>query len=528
MPEIAAAYTSNPVVPLGDLRGSRSSITMSNPDIVLPKFCPECLLRYPAEFRVCPKDASELLDAEAEEDDEFVGRTIADTYAVIRAIGEGGMGRVYEVRHTRIGSKRFALKILHPEFARQPEVLSRFQREAEAAASIQSPFVGDVYDIGRTIDGRPFIVAEFLDGEELANFLRARGRLKVETAVRIVRQVCKALSAAHAKGIVHRDMKPENVFLVGDMASPTAKVIDFGISKVHEAGGQSLTKTGMIMGTPSYMAPEQARGDKVDHRVDIYAAGAILYELVTGKRPFDRPDPTATLTAVLLEEPERPCSLNPELPGSLEMMIQRAMAKQPHDRYQSMDDFEGELEAFAEQTGGSNPHTISPPRMPTASDPRASRVANEERQRDVTSSRPMIAFMGGLATFGVLAGLLNVGAAVIRLTRGGNAAANVTGSEALLLALMMTLALATPLGFGAHWIKKNIWNNSAKTVELAGSMRRVVVGAFVTYGVVSLTVHLIESVLLRRAAGVAWPVWDLIGFGFAAGAALATYFVTRR
>ncbi|NUO54484.1 MAG: protein kinase, partial [Polyangiaceae bacterium] len=297
---------------------------------------------------------------------------------------------------------------------------------------------------------------------------------------------------------------------------------------VHEAGGQSLTKTGMIMGTPSYMAPEQARGDKVDHRVDIYAAGAILYELVTGKRPFDRPDPTATLTAVLLEEPERPCAINPELPASLEMVIQRAMAKQAQDRYQSMEDFEGELEAFAEQVGSSNPHTISPPRMPTASDPRASRVAVEERQRDVTSSRPMIAFMGGLATFGVLAGLLNVGAAVIRLTRGGKAAANVTGSEALLLTLMMTLALATPLGFGVYWIKKNIWKNSAKTVELAGSMRRVVVGAFVTYGVVALTVHLVESVLLRRAAGVAWPVWDLIGFGFAAVAAIAIHFMTKR
>jgi serine/threonine-protein kinase len=321
-------------------------------------------------------------------------------------------------------------------------------------------------------------------------------------------------------------MKPENVFLVGDLSNPTAKVIDFGISKVHEAGGQSLTKTGMIMGTPSYMAPEQARGERVDHRVDVYAAGAILYELVTGKRPFDRPDPTATLTAVLLEEPERPCKLNPQLPESLEMVIQRAMAKDAKDRYQTMDDFEGELAAFAERAP--SPNTISPPRLQQASDPRASRVAVEERQRDVSISRPTIAFLAGLATFGVLAGLLNVGAAVIRLTRGGKAAANVTGSEALLLVLMMTLALATPFGFGVHWVRKNVWKNSAKTVELANSMRRVVLGAFVTYGVVALTVHLVESVLLRRAAGVAWPVWDLVGFGFAAAAALVIHFSMRR
>ncbi|MBL9024216.1 MAG: serine/threonine protein kinase [Myxococcales bacterium] len=527
-PPAISPYSSSPMVPLGELRGSRASISASQPDTILPKFCPECLIRYPAEFRVCPKDASELLDAENEDHDELVGRTLSDTYAIVRAIGEGGMGRVYEARHTRIGTKRFALKMLHPEYARQAEVLSRFQREAEAAASIRSPYVGDVYDIGRTADGRPFIVAEYLEGEELANFLRARGKLSVDVAVRIVRQICKALSAAHAKGIVHRDMKPENVFLVGDLSSPTAKVIDFGISKVHDSGAQSLTKTGMIMGTPSYMAPEQARGERVDHRVDIYAVGAILYELVTGKRPFDRPDPTATLTAVLLEEPERPCTLNPNIPESLEMLIQRAMAKRPEDRYASMDDFEAELAAFAEHAGGGAPTTMSPPRLHQPSDPRGSRVAIDERQRDVSVSRPTIALMGALATFGVLAGLLTVGAAVIRLTRGGTAAANVTGSEALLLGLMMTLALATPLGFAVHWVRKNVWKNSAKTVELATNMRRVVVSAFVTYGVAALTVHLVEAVVLRRAAGVAWPVWDLVAFAFAGVAAGITYLAFRR
>ncbi len=505
---------------------TRASLTSASG--VLPKLCPTCSLRYPAEFRVCPKDAAELIDAEAD-DDELIGRTIADTYSIIRAVGEGGMGRVYEARHTRIGGKRFAVKLLHPEYARLPEVLSRFQREAEAAASIESPHVGDVYDVGKTEDGRPFIVAEFLEGRELAEFLNERGRLDVQFAVRVVRQICKALSAAHAKGIVHRDMKPENVFLTGDLTSPVAKVIDFGISKVREAsGGPSLTKTGMIMGTPSYMAPEQAKGERVDHRVDIYAAGAILYQLVTGKRPFDRSDPTATIMAVLLEEPERPCVLNPSLPEALEMVIQRAMAKNADARYQSMDDLEAELAAFTER------NSAGASIMPPSATPQAPGLKNtmggttraiEARERDVASSRPTILLMGGLAVFGVLAGLMTLAAAFIRLGRGP--AENVTGSESLLLLLLLTLALATPIGFAIQYVRKNVWSNSAKTVELAGVMRRAVVSAFVAYGLVSLTVRFTEGVLLRAAAGVAWPVWDILSLVVALAAGLGAHGLTK-
>jgi serine/threonine-protein kinase len=222
-----------------------------NSSVDLVKVCPTCGLRYPAEFKVCPRDATELGDAqEAGETDDMVGKTIAATYTIARVLGEGGMGRVYEARHTRIGGKRFAIKMLHPEFTRQPEVLSRFQREAEAAATIDSPHVVDVFDVDRTADGRAFLVAEYLDGKEFAIYLEETGKMPVGSAVRIVRQICKALVAAHEKGVVHRDMKPENVFLVGDPAQPMAKVIDFGISKLDDRPGTALTKTGMIMGTP--------------------------------------------------------------------------------------------------------------------------------------------------------------------------------------------------------------------------------------------------------------------------------------
>src|SRR4051812_677295 len=313
-------------------------------DSSLAKVCPTCGVHYPAEFKVCPRDATELVDADSSEDrDELVGQTLSQTYTLLRVIGEGGMGRVYEARHTRIGSKRFAIKMLHPEYARQPEVLTRFQREAEAAAAIHSPYVVDVYDVDRTADGRPFIVGEFLEGKEFANYLDEVTKMAVPPAVRVVRQICKALATAHEKGVVHRDMKPENVFLTGDPALPVAKVIDFGISKHGDSPGTALTKTGMIMGTPSYMAPEQARGERVDHLADVYAVGAILYCALTGQRPFDRGDPTATLTAVLIEDPPRPRSIEASIPDSLEMVIQRAMAKRPQDRYANMAELEAEL-----------------------------------------------------------------------------------------------------------------------------------------------------------------------------------------
>src|ERR1700679_3842028 len=174
--------------------------------------------------------------------------------------------------------------------------------------------------------------------------------MPVGAAVRIVRQVCKALVGADDRGVVHRDMKPENVFLTGDPASPLAKVIDFGISKLDDRPGTALTKTGMIMGTPSYMAPEQARGERVDHRADIYAVGAILYCALTGQRPFDKGDPTATLTAVLTTDPPRPRSLEPTIPAPLEMIIQKAMAKRPQDRYESITGLYEELAAY--EAGG--------------------------------------------------------------------------------------------------------------------------------------------------------------------------------
>ena len=495
-------------------------------DSSLAKVCPTCGVHYPAEFKVCPRDATELVDADTSEDrDELVGQTLSQTYTLLRVIGEGGMGRVYEARHTRIGSKRFAIKMLHPEFARQPEVLTRFQREAEVAASVQSPYVVDVYDVDRTADGRPFIVGEFLDGKEFANYLDEVGKMQVGPAVRIVRQICKALTAAHAKGVVHRDMKPENVFLTGDLTSPIAKVIDFGISKMGDAPGTALTKTGMIMGTPSYMAPEQARGERVDHLADVYAVGAILYCALTGQRPFDRGDPTATLTAVLTQDPPRPRSIEASIPDSLEMVIQRAMAKRPQDRYASMAELEAELAPW-DVGDGDGDSAVAPQHghsaIPALVAPRNSSAV--ERARAVGMARPMVVILGGLGLFFAAGSLMTLITAVVRLARGGGAAANLTGSEAAFLIVGFVFALLTPTILVVRYLRRKIWDNSAKAMELSERLSRPVITGLCAYGFGTLLIKLLEDVLVRRAVGVAWPVWDLLLFVFgiaAAGGAFA-------
>jgi serine/threonine-protein kinase len=493
----------------------------------LVKFCPTCHVRYPGEFMVCPRDAAELTELFAPDEDELIGQTIAQSYTIVRVLGEGGMGRVYEARHTRIKGKRFAVKMLHPEYTRQPDVLTRFQREAEAAAAIQSPYVVDVYDVDRTADGRAFLVAEFLDGKEFASYLDEVRKMPVGGAVRIVRQICKALQAAHDQGVVHRDMKPENVFLTGDLKQPIAKVIDFGISKLGDKPGTALTKTGMIMGTPSYMAPEQARGERVDHRADIYAVGAILYCALTGHRPFDHDDPTATLTAVLTRDPPRPRSLEPSIPEPLEMIIQKAMSKRPEDRHGSMAELDADLAAYEP---GEDTTLLSLPNSGAwqrATGSEMVRSASLEKQvRTVAMARPLILLLGGLGVFWAAGSLILAITGVIRLAKGGGARANLEVVDAALLTLGVLFTMLTPAILAGRHLARNVWGNSMKAVELADRVRVPVLVGLSAYGFATLLVRLLESVLLRHAVGVAWPVWDLVLFVVGGVAAVGTYAVT--
>src|SRR5690606_1281207 len=305
-----------------------------------------------------------------EEADVLLGRSLNDTYVIEAALGEGGMGRIYRARHTRIPQKLFAIKVLRPELARNPGVQARFQREAETAACISHPNVVGVYDVGRTLDGWSYLVCEFLEGADLAAYIEQKGRLDTATAVHIALQVCDALTAAHERNVVHRDLKPHNVFLLADGTGevperPTIKVLDFGLSRFLDTSDAQLTRTGVIMGTPAYMAPEQARAERGDHRVDIYGLGTVLYATLTGQAPFKEDNLHATVLAVMTGDPERPRTLNPDIPEALELVIQRAMAKDAKDRYATM----AELRAALEPFDASQPARGKPQKLAKATNP---------------------------------------------------------------------------------------------------------------------------------------------------------------
>lgn len=480
-----------------------------------PRRCPVCASRYPADFRVCPRDAAPLEDAPSDED-PLIGATLGESYTIVRVIGEGGMGRVYEAHHTRLHKKRYAVKMLHQELARQPDVVTRFQREAEAASALSHPNIVGVYDVNVTRDGRPFIVGELLEGVELGAYLDQVGKLPVESAVRVVRQVCQALAAAHQHGIVHRDMKPENVFLVGPEGH--VKVLDFGISKVGE-GNANLTKTGMVMGTPGYMAPEQARGARVDLRADVYAVGAILYRSLTGKAPFEGLDPMATLTAVVSQEPARPTQLEPGLPAALELVIQSAMAKDPAERLASMEALDAELAAFDPARASLLPPTpelgfggdTAGPGAPTLVRPAPSSRKQQtaptlfaHRARDVRWARPFLTVMSSAAVLWVSVGLVTALVAAIKLFSGGATA--VTTTELVLSGIGALALMLTPT---VLWVRHllRIWGSTPRVIELGEQLKAALLAATVGYAVCMLALAFSHAVLRDSAFEATAPAW---------------------
>jgi eukaryotic-like serine/threonine-protein kinase len=332
--------------------------------------CPQCSLEYSAGEVFCPIDGARLAakpealsgaSGRASDHDPLIGSTLSGRYRIIRKIGEGGMGIVYEAEHVLI-EKRVGLKVLREDFSNRFDVVERFRQEAKSASKIGHEHIIDISDFGVTASGANFFVMELLHGRDLAEELEKRGPLSPRRALGIVLQCAEALGAAHAKGIVHRDMKPENIFLVDRKNEEDfVKIVDFGIAKMNdiETGGpgRKLTKTGMIFGTPEYMSPEQGAGKPLDHRVDIYALGIILYELLTGRVPFMGDTFMGILTQHMFEQVPPLKTMNPRcnVPDEVERVVFRAVCKDPDERYRTMDELAGDLSGALLRT----PNTVS-------------------------------------------------------------------------------------------------------------------------------------------------------------------------
>ncbi len=305
--------------------------------------CPACNARFDGGT-FCSKDGTPLVEDEnIGRSTNRVGQTLADRYKLLRLLGEGGMGQVYEAQHVNI-NKRFAIKMLRPEIVSNPEATQRFRQEAWSASSIGHENIIGIDDFATLPDGSVYLAMEFLDGQSLAERLKKGPPLDMAQALSAFMQICRGLGAAHDKGIIHRDMKPENVFIGDKQGRLVVKILDFGIAKVSGADGTShLTRTGQIFGTPHYMSPEQALGKPLDNRSDIYATGVMLYETFTGRIPFEAESFMGILTKHIMTPPQRPCEIAPDVPEVIEHVILTAMSKDPDHRYQDMASFHDAL-----------------------------------------------------------------------------------------------------------------------------------------------------------------------------------------
>jgi len=443
----------------------------------------------------------------------LIGQSLNGTYIVESVIGEGGMGRVYKARHARIASKKLAIKVLRREFARNAEVIARFRREAETAAGITHPNVIGVYDVDVSMDGHFYLVCEHLTGIDLAERLSKEKRLDVPQAIHVILQVCRALEAAVARGVVHRDLKPHNVFLLADEDGsvsdrPDVKVLDFGLSRVMDAPGTQLTQTGVIMGTPAYMAPEQAQGTGVDHRTDVYGVGAVLFAVLTGRPPFEAETLQGVVLAVLTDEAPLPRSLNPEIPENLELVIQRAMARKKEDRYQTMTALREALEPFASMDDRVD---AASGKKSTGHDLRALLQADA---RAVSLARPRLLLLGLLAVMLLVVGLAS-GLPSVELLTG---TLRFTRIEIVLALLAITGTLLTPGFLLMRFVRKTVWNNHARVLELLETVRGALFWAIVSYGIGSLLVRFLADVAGRfsmlppigRFAHSGWAGWNLL------------------
>jgi len=340
------------------------------------KVCPQCGAEYPANARFCEIDGTALRSATPTSD--LVGSIVADRYHVLQKLGEGGMGQVYLAEHVKMGRK-LALKVMHPGMKADVDAIARFNREAANASRIAHGNVAAVYDFGETPDGIIYLAMEYVEGPPLTKVIEEQGALPPKRAAEIVRQAADALAVAHDMGIVHRDLKPDNIMIARNRdKSDCVKVVDFGIAKAAGNDAQKVTKTGLVVGTPEYMSPEQLAGDKLDGRSDIYSLALVAFNMLTGKLPFPGESAQDSMIMRLTDKPKPLAEMKPEMswPAEVQAVMDKALERDVNQRYQQATQFGLALwnavdrmpETQAMEVGTMVMGQIPPTRVSTAAD----------------------------------------------------------------------------------------------------------------------------------------------------------------
>jgi serine/threonine-protein kinase len=359
------------------------------------KTCPKCGAEYPDTTTLCPSDGVAL----EKTDDSLLGQVLAGKYRMDERLNEGGMGAVYRGTHVLM-DKTVAIKVLRPTLAADEKIVARFSREARAASRISHPHAVSVTDFGESEDGVVFLVMEYLDGKTLKEIIREEGSMALPRVVEIIRQVGGALDAAHEQGVVHRDLKSENIMLLNSGGPDYAKVLDFGIAKITEPSGAydpGLTAPDLVIGTPQYMSPEQcSQASEIDARSDLYSLGVIIYEMLVGHVPFTGHSPTAIMMKQMQDEAPSILHERPDLPPGVGSVVQRAMAKLPSDRYQHVGDLVEDLTVAAGMEAAAVrpvPTTSAGNRIVVPTHSTAERAATEPDEE--TMVRPRVANRSG-------------------------------------------------------------------------------------------------------------------------------------
>jgi serine/threonine-protein kinase len=328
-----------------------------------------------------------------------LGQEIGGKYRIERLIGQGGMGLVFEATHLRL-RQRVAIKTLLPEVLEVPELVTRFEREARAAAQLKGPNSARILDVSETDAGLPYMVMEYLEGNDLADELERRDALPIPEALHLLIEAARAVEDAHRHGIIHRDLKPSNLFLAVEGATRVVKLLDFGISKLSSEDANNVTQTRSAIGTPLYMSPEQVRSAKnVDERTDIWSLGVILYEVLAGSPPFDGPA-TRVGAAIVSEPPPSLREARPEVSEALEAIVLRALEKRPENRYPSATAFIQELSGFLgleapEPSARSAKPPSGAPTSARASAPASAPATKEADERAETLAQAISVKAGG-------------------------------------------------------------------------------------------------------------------------------------